>query len=61
MTFTHLIEPQESGCRFIHRVTISGPMSWLFARLIGKNVSASLPSAMWTLARLAETTPAPVG
>lgn len=61
MTFRHLIEPIPAGCRFTHTVTISGPLSPLFARVIGRNVAAGLPVAMQALARLAETSPAAVG
>jgi len=61
LTFSHLIEPTATGCRFIHRVSISGPLSPLFARVIGRSVAAGLPVAMRELARLAETTAAAVG
>lgn len=54
LTFTHHIEPTATGSRFTHRVTITGPLSPLFARVIGKKVAASLPTAMRALARLAE-------
>lgn len=40
---------------FTHSVTINGPLSPLFARVIGKKVAAGLPTAMRQLARLAET------
>lgn len=55
LTFAHHIEATATGCRFTHGVTITGPLSPLFARLIGKSVAAGLPAAMRTLARLAET------
>jgi len=57
MTFSHQIEPTPTGSRFVHRVTISGPLSPLFARVIGRNVAAGLPVSMQALARLAETAP----
>lgn len=60
MTFHHRIEPTAAGSRFIHRVTISGPLSPFFARVIGRRVAAGLPIAMQALARLAETTPSSV-
>lgn len=59
MTFEHRILPTKDGCRFTHRVTISGLLSSLFARVIGRNVSAGLPTAMQALARLAEKASAP--
>ncbi len=59
LTLAHHIEPTTAGCRFTHRVTISGPLTPLFARVIGKTIAAHLPTAMRTLARLAEVAPAP--
>lgn len=58
LTFSHRIEPTATGCRFTHRVTLRGPLSPLFAHLIGSSVAAGLPTAMRALARLAETTEA---
>jgi len=55
LTFTHLIVPTPTGSRFTHRVTINGPLSPLFARVIGRTIAAGLPTAMRQLARLAET------
>lgn len=57
LTFTHVLEPLAAGVRFTHRATISGPSSPLFARLIGKNITAKVPGAMQALARLAEQQP----
>ena len=54
MRFAHKIEPVDKGTRFTHHVTISGPLSPLFARVIGKKVAAGLPSAMRRLGDLAE-------
>lgn len=54
LTFAHHIEPTATGSRFTHRVTIAGPLSPLFSRVIGRKIAANLPTAMRTLARLAE-------
>jgi len=59
LTFVHSIESTPSGSRFTHRVTIDGPLSRLFARVIGRNVAAGLPIAMRSLAELAETADEP--
>ncbi len=56
LAFSHLIEPTSTGSQFTHRVTITGPLSPLFARVIGKKLAAGLPAAMRRLARLAEAT-----
>jgi uncharacterized protein YndB with AHSA1/START domain len=58
LTFTHRIEPTATGSRFTHCVTITGPLSPLFARVIGKRIAAGMPTAMRALARLAEAGPA---
>jgi hypothetical protein len=57
MQFAHMIEPADGGTRFTHHVTISGPLSPLFGRVIGKKVAAGLPSAMRRLGELAEREP----
>ncbi|MDQ2748850.1 MAG: SRPBCC family protein [Actinomycetota bacterium] len=54
MTFGHRIEPTATGSRFTHHVTITGPLSPLFARVIGRKITAGLPRAMQALGRLAE-------
>lgn len=54
LTFTHLIEPVGNGCRFTHGVRITGPLSPLFARVLGRRVATTLPAAMRKLAKLAE-------
>ena len=54
LEFTHRIEADGDGARFTHRVTISGPLSPVFARVVGRGVAAGMPGAMRALARLAE-------
>jgi hypothetical protein len=54
MTFCHRIEPTPAGTRFTHAVTITGPLSPLFGRMIGRKIVASLARAMQTLGQLAE-------
>ncbi|WP_165486094.1 SRPBCC family protein [Frankia sp. Cppng1_Ct_nod] len=60
LTFVHVVEPLGAGIRFTHQATISGPSSLLFTRLVGKNIMATVPGSMRTLARLAEQTPTAV-
>lgn len=54
MTFSHRIEPTAAGTRFTHAVTITGPLSPLFGRVIGRKIVTGLPHAMQTLGQLAE-------
>ncbi len=54
MEFDHRIEPLATGGTSLsHQVTISGPLTPLFARVIGRRLAAGLPSAMAELAALA--------
>lgn len=59
LTFAHVIEPVSGSSRITHRVSLSGPLSPLFARVVGRTIAAELPSAMRALVRLAEETPSP--
>lgn len=53
LTFSHLIEPYQGGSRFTHTVTFTGPLAWLFRRVIGKGIAADMPETMGRLAALA--------
>jgi len=54
LQFRHRIEAVPGGSRFTHTVTIGGPLWPLFARVIGRTIAAEMPTAMATLARLAQ-------
>lgn len=54
LRFSHRIETAGEVATLVHRVEITGLLSPLFARVIGKNVAAGLPDAMRRLAELAE-------
>ncbi len=60
LTLVHHIEATAAGSRFTHQVTITGPSSPLFARVLSRSLAAGLPTAMRNLARLAEAAPAPL-
>jgi len=53
MHFSHKIDPAAGGASITHTVKISGPLSPLFARVIGKKIAAELPRAMRRLGTLA--------
>lgn len=59
LTFTHTITPTATGSRFTHRVMITGFLAPLYSRVIGRGIAAGLPTAMQTLARLAEGSQVP--
>ena len=56
--FLHEMKPVEGGTRIVHGVRISGPLSPVFARLLGPGFEKGLPKAVGNLARLAEASEA---
>ncbi len=54
MEFAHELWEKEDGLHITHRVTISGPLSFLFAQVIGKDAARDLPEAMDGLIRVAK-------
>ncbi len=59
LTFAHRIEPVGGLNRITHTATVTGPLSALFGRVIGRKIAAGLPTAMRALVQLAEATPRP--
>ena len=57
LVFRHQIEATATGSHLTHAVTISGPLSSLFGRVIGTSLARDLPGAMNALARLAAGLP----
>lgn len=53
MRFSHVIDPTPEGAAITHKVTITGPLTPLFSRVIGKKIAAELPGAMRRLGALA--------
>ena len=54
MEFVHELVDVAGGVQLTHGVNISGPLSFVWARVIGKKTVAGLPSAMNNLVRLAK-------
>ncbi|MCA9935450.1 MAG: SRPBCC family protein [Ardenticatenaceae bacterium] len=54
MAFAHELVEEKDGLHVTHRVTITGPLSFLFAQLIGKDTARDLPETMGRLARMAK-------
>ena len=53
MAFFHQLLEVEDGLHVTHRVTITGPLGFLFAILIGKDTARDLPETMDRLVRSA--------
>lgn len=52
--FFHEMEPIDEGTSIVHEVRISGPLSPVFARLLGPGFAKGLAEAVRNVARLAE-------
>jgi hypothetical protein len=55
MAFDHELTPTESGTEVLHRVTFSGPLSFLLGRIVGAQVREGLPKTLLSLKKLAES------
>lgn len=53
--FTHEITPTPAGHDVTQRVDFEGPLRWLFAKLMGRSLTADMPETMRRLLRLAES------
>ncbi len=54
MDFVHTMEETNDGLTISHRIVMSGFMTFLFARVIGKKLGQGLPAAVETLIAQAE-------
>jgi hypothetical protein len=54
LAFEHTLTPIQGGTRIHHRVTIDGPLTFLFSRVIGRKIAAGLPHAVQSLAQAAK-------
>ena len=53
MRFEHAALRDDAGTRVTHRVTIAGPTTPIFARLIGRGIARSMPDTVHALIRMA--------
>lgn len=51
----HTISNTETGLLITHKIVMTGLMTFLFAKVIGSKISASLPESVENLIKLAET------
>lgn len=61
MRFDHRLEASAGGTLVTHGVTFDGPLSWLFSRVIGRSIVATLPATLQGLKRACEASPAIAG
>jgi hypothetical protein len=46
MTFEHELFPAEDSTRVVHKVSFSGPLSFLFYRMVGSQIRKGLPGTL---------------
>jgi len=54
MEFVHELAEETDGLHVTHRVTISGPLGFFFAQVIGKDTARDLPETIARLISVAE-------
>lgn len=54
LTFVHTLRVEGGETVIEHRVEMTGPLTFLFRRLIGANIASGLPAVVEQLARAAE-------
>lgn len=52
---THEIEETEEGLRLINHLAVTGPLTFLWVKLVAQNVAATVPQDMGTLVALARS------
>ncbi|MGL4340394.1 MAG: SRPBCC family protein [Rhodoglobus sp.] len=55
LVFQHLVHEVDGGSELEVRVTMSGPMSWLWARILGRGFTKSAPEDLGRLIALVES------
>jgi hypothetical protein len=55
LTFSHLVTPTPDGSVVDVAITMSGPLAWLWNRILGKGLAASVQPDLEALARAAES------
>jgi hypothetical protein len=54
LTFNHRVIPTTDGCVVDVAIEMSGPLGWLWSRILGKGLAASVQPDLEALARAAE-------
>jgi hypothetical protein len=53
LLFEHLIEPTDGGSRITHRVSLDGPLAFLWTPVVGRIIEREMPEGVERLAELA--------
>ena len=54
MDFVHELKQEQDGLHITQRVTISGPLGFFFAQVIGKDTARDMPETLGNLVRVAK-------
>lgn len=54
LVFIHTLTETAEGTEVKHRVEFSGPFTFLFSRIIGKDIQKGMPETVRTLVKMAE-------
>jgi hypothetical protein len=54
LTFSHVVTPTTDGCDVDVAITMSGPLAWLWNRILGKGLAASVQPDLQALAQAAQ-------
>lgn len=52
---THALEETPEGLKLTNTLQVTGPLSWLWIKLVAENVAASVPEEMESLVRLCKS------
>lgn len=55
LIFSHQIKKNSKNVKLTHRVSIDGPLTFIFKRLIGRSIVKHLPSAMEKLMQVSKS------
>ncbi len=55
MLFGHTLQAGPQGVQATHSLSFAGPMAFLFRRLLGAKIAATLPAALQGLKRMSES------
>ncbi len=56
MVDTHTVEETPDGIKLTNTLTVTGPLKWLWIKLVAQNVADTIPDEMDALINLARTT-----
>ena len=54
LDFVHIITEVPDGLEITHKIVITGPLTFIFSKLVGKNIEKGLPKAIEKLIEIAE-------